>query len=48
MKNRFWQKDIPWATQPGMIVSTVVYGNYYFALEEAIKMEEEKLRKTAY
>ena len=43
MKNRFWGRSEPWSKEAGVIVITVVYSNYYFALKkevERIKSEE--------
>jgi hypothetical protein len=37
MKDRFWQKEGAWQKQAGAIVTTVVTGNYFLAVEEEIK-----------
>jgi len=33
MKHRFWNRDEPWENKPKAMVTAVVMGNYYLALE---------------
>lgn len=43
LKDRFWQRSNPWQKERGVIVVTVVYTNYMFALrKEADRIEREK------